>query len=151
MIEGWFPRALISLFLVVPSWMSVPFFHKNLGIRPEVFVLWYFSALAFGVGIWLRSQGSGLWPSTIGCISIILIGLVFGASAHIFLFSAVLKAPNPGVVVAISGAASAVVFVLSLVLGNFFPKYFNAVSFNYAQLMGVLLVISGVFILGWRR
>ena len=151
MIENWFYKALISLFLVVPGWMASSFCHKNFGVKPEVFVVWYFLAVASGITVWLRIQGINIWPSTAGCLMIILIGLTFGPVAHILLFRAVVEAPNPGMVVAISGAASAVVFGLSLALGNFFPKYFDIAAFRYNHILGILLVISGVFLLGLRR
>jgi len=49
MAESWFLKAILSLFLVVPGWMGVQFFHKNFGVRSEVFVVWYFLALAGGI------------------------------------------------------------------------------------------------------
>ena len=38
---NWLFQSLVSTVLLVPAWLSVGFFGKNYGVRPDVFMVWY--------------------------------------------------------------------------------------------------------------
>ena len=77
----------------------------------------------------------------------VAIGLTFGTVANMLLFAATAAAPNPAFSSAIASAASLVIFALSFGLFRFFPKYFYEMKFDGGHLLGILVIIAGVFLL----
>ena len=73
--------------------------------------------------------------------------LNFGTVANMLLFAATAAAPNPAFSSAIASAASLVIFALSFGLFRFFPKYFYEMKFDGGHLLGILVIIAGVFLL----
>ncbi len=153
-MKSWFLQSVIAMILVVPAWLSITFYKKNFHVSAEIFLVWYFGAAAVGIVIFKAFSGVSLiefFPAPSLVIGMLLIGLTLGAAANALLFSAVSVAPNPGLPIAISGTASVCVFLVSVVLGSFLPKYFSEVRFDWQAFVGVLLVVSGIALIAVRK
>lgn len=144
---NWVVMSVIGTICIVPSWLGVGFFERNYHVRPEVFMMWYFFGVIIGTGCVLTLQESSIIPATAPWLSIVAVGLTFGVVANIMLFAATAIAPNPGLPSAIASSASALVFVLSLLLFRLFPIYFNEVAFDSYHLVGLIITIAGVILM----
>ena len=151
MFKGWLFQSLASTFLIVPAWLAVDFFAKNFKMRAEVFLLYYFLGTLIGAGVWKAiTRPSDLVHSWSIALAVVLIGISFGAACNVLMYQAIASAPNPGLPIAIIEGASVLVFLGALLLGSILPMYFSPSTFDLQQLFGILLVISGVVIIGLR-
>ncbi len=150
---GWTGKAVASALGVVPVFLAIPFFAKNFQVRPEAFMPWYFLGAALGVGSWICLDGraADLFRGREIVLPIVAIGLTFGAVTNYTLFQSIGFAPNPGLPPVIFGSASIVLFVLSAVLANQLPQFFNPVRTDLDRILGILLVLAGLFLVagGW--
>ncbi|MFT5438420.1 MAG: hypothetical protein ACI9MJ_000279 [Alphaproteobacteria bacterium] len=148
-MESWFVKSVFATLSIVPAFLAIPFFKTKFGIDPLVFLVWYFGATAASITIfWLVSgRASELVPSTPQLLTIIGIGLVFGALANGFLFQAIGLAPNPGLPPVIYATSSLIVFILSVALASAFPALFKPVSAELTRMAGVVLVVAGLYLL----
>lgn len=146
---NWISQSLLATALLVFPWLMVGFFGRNYAIKPEVFLVWYF----LGAMVVFTGAGkSSTFSIPLGVIgAIFIIGLTMGGFANILLFRAVAGAPNPGLAVAISGLASVGVYLVSIPLGKWAPRYFDATKFDPWFFLGVLLAIAGVAIVAIRQ
>lgn len=154
----WISRAILSLLFVVPAWLSIGFFEKAYHIRGEVTAIWYFLGTALGTIILLWFAGtpsSMLIPQGGILLAIISVGFVFGSLANGLLFSAMASASasntNPAIAQVIQGASFILVFLLSILLGYFFPKYFSVLSFNLKVFIGLIFVGIGFTIINLSK
>jgi len=85
-------------------------------------------------------------------LAIVLIGFTIGGVANVALFSAVAIAPNPGLPVALSNAASIGVFLAAILLYRWFPAHFDPVKTDiWWSGLGLLFTVVGVAIISIRR
>ena len=148
---NWASTAIIGMFCIVPSWVAIGFFEKNYSMRPEVFMIWYFFGVLIGSTCLLASRGISIMPAFSPWMQVVAIGLTFGVVANMMLFAATAAAPNPAFTSAIAGTASLVIFCLSFALFRVFPKFFHAVKFEGYDLLGIVVIIAGVFLLARSR
>ena len=149
MAEAWFTKSVLATVAIVPSFIAIPFFRKNFGVDPLVFVVWYFGGTALSIALYL-SAAKGLQavaPPLAVALGILAIGMVFGAFANGSLFQAVTLAPNPGLPPVVYATSSMFVFLLSALLANALPALFNPVSTELSRLAGLLLVLAGLYLL----
>lgn len=147
--KDWFWYSIASVFLLVPAWLSIQFFSRNYNVHTNTFLVWYFAGIILATVA--TSTAVALVPSIAIVGAIMLVGVVFGAGANILLFKAIPLAPNPGLPVAISGSASLGVFLVSILLGVFFPKYFAHTDFTAPSFFGILFIIAGVALIAFKQ
>lgn len=148
---SWFWQAITSVVLVVPAWLCIRFYSKNLDVAGGIFMVWYFVGGAIGgaiIGHWNRTPV--VHPPAI-TLSIVLIGLTLGAGSNYIGFQSVTAAPNPGLAIAITTSASALVYLASVALGRTAPRYFEVMSFDLNQFIGILLVIAGTIFIALKK
>ena len=145
----WIIKAIAATASVVPVFIAIPFFRKNYGVDALVFMSWYFGAAAVSVAIYLAASGRGgeLVPRAPVTIAIVIIGLTLGALANGQLFQAVIAAPNPGLPPVVYATASVFVFLLSALFAAALPQFFAPVSAGPMHLVGIVLVLAGLFLL----
>lgn len=144
---GWAGRAILGTLFIIPSWIAIDFFKRNFGVSPEIFLVWYFFGTILSTGAVLSLQRVSLVRSGIVLIAIIIgLGLTMGRLANVLLFTAAAKVPNPGLAVAISSTASAVIIFFSFVLWRVFPDYFSRPQLDLDHLWGVILIIIGMYL-----
>ncbi|MBI2217664.1 MAG: hypothetical protein HYU51_10235 [Candidatus Rokubacteria bacterium] len=152
---SWLWFSLVAATTLVPVFLSIPYFARNFHVRPDVFTSWYFGGVSIGVALWIAlSEGAAaLVPGGPRLLlGMLAVGVTFGAVANSSLFRAVAVAPNPGLPpVFLYSAASLAVFLASAALAHRLPRYFSAVSRDLDQLLGILLVMVGLFLIagGW--
>jgi hypothetical protein len=148
-LETWFVKSLLATVSIVPSFIAIPFFKHKFGIDPLVFVVWYFggTAMCTAAILVIGGRGGELLPTPAALIAIIAIGMIFGAMANGLLFQAVGLAPNPGLPPVVYATSSVIVFVLSALLATSFPALFRPVSADFSRLIGVVLVLGGLYLL----
>lgn len=149
MTAHWFSNAVLATISIIPAFLSIPFFRKNFGVPAEVFMVWYFFGTSCGVVLWMGLQGRAevlIAHGRLVSFTIFLIGGAFGALANSALFRSIAQAPNPGMPPAVYSAASVVVFCLSALLAAKLPQFFNRVETAPDRLIGVLLVVLGIFL-----
>lgn len=153
MAEPWFVKAILATAAIVPAFLAIPFFRKNFGVDPLVFVVWYFGATALSVAIYVGAQRGvqAVVPPPSALAGIVLIGMVFGAFANAALFQAVSLAPNPGLPPVIYATSSVFVFVLSALLAGALPALFNPVSAEPGRIAGLVLVLAGLYLVAGGR
>lgn len=153
---AWLWYSILATSVIVPVFISIPYFAKNYHVKPEVFLAWYFIGSPIGVSLWLSLNGrtADLLPEggEAAVLAILLIGATFGAGANSSLFKAVVLAPNTGFPPAIYSAASVIVYLASAGLASRLPRYFNPVNTDPDRFLGVLLVVAGLFLTagGWQ-
>lgn len=145
----WLAKSAIATLAIVPVFVAVPYFRRNHGVDPLVYLSWYFGATAISVAIYLAAAGRAgeLVPRPGIVAAIIAIGLTLGAFANGALFQAVTTAPNPGLPPVVYATASAIVFVLSAFLASALPELFGPATSDPTRLAGIILVIAGLFLL----
>jgi hypothetical protein len=153
MAEPWFVKAILATAAIVPAFIAIPFFRKNLGVDPLVFVVWYFGGTALSVAIYLGAERGlqAVIPPPPALIGILTIGMIFGAFANASLFQAVNLAPNPGLPPVIYATSSVFVFLLSALLASALPALFSPVSTEPARVLGLLLVLAGLYLVAGGR
>jgi hypothetical protein len=149
MTEAWFTKSVLATLAIVPSFIAIPFFRRNFGVDPLVFVIWYFGGTALSIAIYL-SLSRGLQAIALQLpvlIGILAIGMIFGAFANGSLFQAVSLALNPGLPPVIYATSSVFVFLLSALLASTLPALFNPVTTELSRAAGLLLVLAGLYLL----
>ena len=144
---NWAVMSIAGMICIIPSWIGIPFFEKTFGVRPEIFMIWYFLGVIAGSSLYLNYGGVPLVPSLSALMLAVAIGLTFGAAANMLLFAATAAAPNPGLPSAIASSASVFVFALGLILFRLYPANFNEVRFDGYHLMGIFIVIAGIVLM----
>lgn len=149
MAEAWFTKSVLATVAIVPSFIAIPFFRKNFGVDPLVFVVWYFGGTALSIALFLSATKGlqALVPELPALLGILAIGMVFGAFANGSLFQAVGLAPNPGLPPVVYATSSMFVFLLSALLASALPALFNPVSTELSRAAGLLLVLAGLYLL----
>jgi len=149
MAEAWFTKSVLATVAIVPSFIAIPFFRKNFGVDPLVFVVWYFGGTALSIALFLSATKGlqTLVPELPALLGILAIGMVFGAFANGSLFQAVGLAPNPGLPPVVYATSSMFVFLLSALLASALPALFNPVSTELSRAAGLLLVLAGLYLL----
>ena len=143
-------QSLVATLMLVPIWLSIRYFDRNCGVRPEIFLVWYFIGVVATTGLYRAASGVMLVPSWIHILAIMGIGLTLGAGANMLIFRAVAEAPNPGLPLAIMSTANVGVFLLAVVLSRTWPEHFASVEVDWWKLFGVLLAELGVAIIVLR-
>ncbi len=144
---GWLLESFLAMFFLIIAWLAIAFFGRNFQLKGEIILIWYMVGTIVGTAGFLIFKNKALaplFPAPLIMAAIILVGLLIGAAANMLLFSAVTTAPNPALPTAISSSTSVGLFIISALLGVILPKYFGGVSFSWAQLVGILLVVGGV-------
>lgn len=151
--EPWFTKSILATLSIVPAFLAIPFMRRNYGVDPLVFVVWYFGATALGIAAYLAlTRGSAvLAPHATVVAAIVTLGLVFGALANGSLFQAVGLAPNPGLPPVIYASSSVVIFALAALFARVLPAWFSPVSTDPYRLLGLLLVLGGLYLLAGGR
>ena len=148
MTEPWFTKSVLATLAIVPAFIAIPFFRKNFGVDPLVFLIWYFGGTALSIATYL-SLDRGLQaiaPELPALIGILAIGMIFGALANGSLFQAVNLAPNPGLPPVIYATSSVFVFVLAALLASALPALFSPVTTDLSRVAGLLLVLAGLYL-----
>lgn len=152
-VAQWFLQAIGATLCIVPAFLSIPFFKKNFGVDPLLFLTWYFAGTAITNAFVVRYAGfsRSLVPDATVVGAMLAIGLTFGAAANGLLFLSVANAPNPGLPPVIYGSSSMIVFVLAAVFAVKIPRLFNAVNTDLDRFVGILFVLLGLFFIagGW--
>ena len=121
--------------------------------KPKTIVAHPNMATAISIALYWASSGrvSTLVPPAGALTAILLIGIFFGAFANGSLFQAMGLAPNPGLPPVIYATASLAVFGLSAALATSFPLFFKPVEADPSRLVGMVLVIGGLYLLAGGR
>jgi len=143
--------SLVGMLCITPSWLGIGFFQKNFGIRPEIFMIWYFIGVIAGSSCFLAAKGVALFMPTGVWLAVVLIGITFGSVANMLLFAATPLAPNQGLPAAIASFASVLVFVLSFGLYWLLPSYFTSVQVDAYRILGMFLAAAGVILMAMPR
>jgi hypothetical protein len=149
MAEPWFTKSLLAMLAIVPSFLAIPFFRRNFGVDPLVFVIWYFGGTALSIALYLSlvRGPQAIAPQLPALVGILAIGMIFGAFANASLFQAVSLAPNAGLPPVIYATSSVLVFLLSALLANALPALFSPVTTELSRVAGLLLVLAGLYLL----
>lgn len=150
---NWLTQSVLHVILVVVPWLSIGFFKDNFGVKPDVFVVWYYVPIMIAtvlLALWNGDDLAKFAPPVWVAVSIFVIGLTFGAAANLLLFHAVANAPNPGIPVAIGNGASILVFFVAAGLAVVAPKYFHAARIDIWSVAGLGLVVAGVLVFALR-
>lgn len=152
-MEAWFTKSILATLCIVPSFIAIPFMKFRYGVDPLVFLAWYFGATAISIAVYLSFSGRGgeLLPPLPVLAVILLIGAVFGALANGALFQAIGLAPNPGLPPVMYATSSMLVFFLSVVLASSFPALFKPVVADFGRVVGIVLILAGLFLLAGGR
>lgn len=143
MIWFWQAFAAMLLLVVVPFLASAMW--KNYGILPEITSLWWMISTGIGIGLWSFYKGySNVMFSLKPILIVGGIGITLGALANILLFKAFGDAPNPGIPMAIVACNSVIAVIFTKFLSEMMPGYFSHLSFSWPELLGALLVVSGI-------
>ena len=149
----WVAQSFLAMLLLCPAWLAIAFFKRNLDIDGKVFLLWYFTGSIIGglaSQLSLGATFATLAPSAETVVAMLFVGIFFGAAANSLLFDAVSSAPNAGLPVALANAASVLVFLASLALAAFLPRYFDGGRFVMKDLLGIILTVAGVGLIAIR-
>ena len=151
MFGSWLSQSIMSMLCLIPAWLAVGFFDRNYQVKPEIFLIWYLLGTVIACTFFGGSPLDAMVPSGKLVGAILFIGFTIGAIANILLFRAVAGAPNPGLPVAITGAASVGVFIVAALLSRCAPGYFDSVKTDGWSLLGVILTIAGTSLIAIRR
>ena len=151
MAGNWLSQSLIATFLLVPVWLAIGFLDRNHQVRPEVFLIWYFLGVAITSALFGGVPLDAITPSWKIVGVILFIGCVFGGIANIFIFRAVINAPNPGLPLALVNVASVGVFFAAALLARWAPNYFNEAKIDGWALLGLTFTVIGVALIAIRR
>ena len=147
-MEIWFSKSILHALHSAVVYRD-PFHEIPLRGGSLVFLSWYFGATAMGIAVYLSLSGRGgeIMPPMPVLAVILLIGVVFGALANGALFQAIGLAPNPGLPPVMYATSSMLVFFLSVALASSFPALFKPVVADPGRVIGILLVLAGLFLL----
>lgn len=152
-METWFLKAVIATVSVTPTFIAIPLFKHRYAIDPLIFMIWYFLGAAAGIAVLcgITGRSAELIPSLAPLGVIFAIGTVCGAAANGSLFQAVGLAPNPGLPPVIYATSSIIMFALSAALAGGFPDLFKPVNTEPSRLVGIALVLFGLYLLAGGR
>ena|SRR3989344_1105108 len=146
-MSGWLIQSFLSLAIAIPAWLILGFFDRNLGISSNVFAIWYFLGMSISAGLVVATGSKPLVPSWPMVLVIVVIGIFIGGGANLLLFKAVTTAQNPGIPIAISNTTSIGVILITMLLYQWLPQYFQQVKFDFRDFIGVVLTIVGLTII----
>jgi len=149
---SWLSKALGAMLLFAPVPFVIPFFLKNYEMRAETTMAFWILGSAIGIFFWIHSTGiSDRVLPRLPEISVILLGFIFGSVANTLLGQSIAMAPNPAIPMAIAGASSMVAFLMAPVMTRISPEHFPQFEFDWHKLLGVVLVVTGIALVGWKR
>lgn len=154
---NWFNQAILAMVILTPCWMSTPFFDRNFGVKPDVYVVWYFFGVALGVASYITTTDkvgmTRMFPSWSLVLAVIAVGASIGAAANLLLFTSVVNAPNPSLPGTIAvGGGGVLLFFAAYAAGEILPNYFekNEVSWPMS-LGGLAFTIIGITMLAFAK
>ncbi|MEK7623746.1 MAG: hypothetical protein AAB408_03710 [Patescibacteria group bacterium] len=147
----WFWEAFLAMILLVPAWLGLAGFSRVWNIRGEVALLWYMLGVIIGVAFFTAKSSSIIPENSVAIWWLIGLGIFVGAVANILVFRAVAHAPNAGLPIAITGSASVFVFLSTIFLAHFFPKFFVVQNFDWLRFGGIVLTMIGIGLISIRQ
>lgn len=146
-MTSWYVQTLVAVALLVPGWLALAFFQRNFSLSSSTVLVLYTLGMIIGIVSWHVWQNKTLvsfFPAIGLSLTVIMSGILFGAYGNVLMVNSIDRAPNPGLPIAIGSTASILVFVATLVLAYFFPRFFNQASIHWQHVTGILLTILGV-------
>ena len=151
---SWLTKALVAMVFMVPFMLSMSFFQKNYGMSGDMSILMWQLGVCIGLivlglksGSYVEQGSRVIFPAII----VLLMGITIGTAGNYLLADSVISAPNPALPFTIINAASAFVYPLAVFLAWRMPKYFEASSFQWPQLAGIIMVIGGLALLMYKK
>jgi len=147
----WYMKSVVAMLLMTPFFILANAFGR-LGNKPEAMMFYWFVATFIGIGFWMvyTGQVKDLVPNK-QLMILFAIGIACGAVGNILIVQAIVESSNPGLPVAIVGTNSLVIFMLTPLLAVVAPKYFQHIRFDWISLLGILLVVGGIFLISIKR
>ncbi len=146
---SWVTLALVSVALLTPPWLAIPYFNRHYGVSGGVFVIWYFLGAAASIAVFEGGSGK-LVPSWGVVAAIVAIGLTFGGIGNNAIFTAVAKAPNPGLAVAIMNLTGLTTLIAAVVLAVLWPSHFPKEIVSVQSVIGSVLIIIGAGLIAMK-
>lgn len=146
----WFWQATIAMLLLVPAWIGIAMVSRTSNVRGEVAAFLYMFGLVIGTFVFLTSRSTPIFSGGRSMWILLALGMIVGAAANMFLFRAVVSAPNAGLPVAIANAGSVLLFLVTFLIARFAPSLVPVQTFQWPQLVGILLTVIGVGLIALR-
>jgi len=152
---NWVAQSVMAMLCLVPVTIVIPFCSKYYRVNPTLGIFWYYLGAAACMAVVVTrldvKQVLLLCPPLSMLWIVLLVGLVFGGTANILLFTAASTAPNSGLPFAIIGGAPVISYFVAIWVARVVPSYTAQGRFDWWQLIGLLLTITGVALISWRK
>jgi hypothetical protein len=148
---GWLGKSFTGMVCLVPVMLMFNFFGKNFDMRPEALMCAWMVGVSIGIMSALKLNVLQLGNTPIiPIVVVVLLGIVVGTPANVLLAQAIPTAPNPALPFTVVNSGSVVAYILAPALAIMLPRYFDPMSFNWPQLLGVTMVIGGLGLFMFR-
>ena len=149
---GWLGKSVVATLIFVMFYLLIGIIGRQFDTQPESIIAYYIIGAAVGIALWLVVSGqTGILKLTKPTLLIFLLGLTLGALANIYLIQAVIGDHNPGIPATIIGSCGVFVYFAGGLLAIVLPKYFEFMTFNRIDLIGVMLIFFGIGIISLKQ
>ena len=145
---SWFAKSLVAVGLMAPLAALMVFFNKRFGMSGEAFLFaWVIGvALAFICFAEMSSTISTreLVKPLVPFLVVLVIGMILGGLANVFLAQAIPVAPNPALPLAIFSVNVPAAYLLSYWMGKVSPANFPPIEFSFVNFGGTIVLGFGL-------
>lgn len=148
-IGSWLGLTIAAIPLMAVGQLGIRWFKGEHRIAQDIVMVWYFVGTVAVLAGWIIFGGRGATLVTgWGSVVMLAVGLTSGAAGNWLLFRAVGDAPNPGLAYSVYSGSGIGTYLAAIFAAWILPGYFLAAQIDFAKLAGIVLVATGVSLIG---
>jgi len=150
----WVIKTLIAVGFMTPLSTALVFFNKR-GVSGETFLFAWIVGVSLAFILFAEMSSSistrDLVKPFIPFLVILVMGVVFGGVANVFLAQSIPAAPNAGLPWAIFSINTPAAYLLAYLTSKVSPSNFPPMEFSWINFGGIIILAIGLVLVMYRR
>lgn len=151
---SWVTKTFIAMVFIAPLTILIVFMKYKFEVSGESFLLAWFTGVGVAFVLFVAASSTmsprELIQPFMPFLFVVVLGIVFGGVANVFLAQSILAAPNPGLPWAIFSINTPISYLLAYVCARVFANHFPPMEFNWINLGGIIIIVAGLVMVMYR-